>query len=39
MAGVILLTAMAIGGISLWFKRRRERKEFEESFKNDEPSI
>ena len=39
MAGVILLTAMAIGGISLWIKRRRERKEFEASFKNDEPSI
>ena len=39
MAGVILLTAMAIGGISLWLKRRRERKEFETSFKNDEPSI
>ena len=39
MAGVILLTAMAIGGISLWLKRRQERKEFEASFKNDEPSI
>ena len=39
MAGVILLTAMAIGGISLWLKRRREQKEFETSFKNDEPSI
>ena len=25
MAGVILLTAMAVGGISLWLKRRRER--------------
>ena len=25
MAGVILLTAMAAGGISLWLKRRRER--------------
>lgn len=24
MAGVILLTAMAAGGISLWIKRRRE---------------
>jgi len=23
MAGVILLTAMAVGGISLWIKRRR----------------
>ena len=25
MAGVILLTAMAVGGVSLWLKRRRER--------------
>lgn len=25
MAGVILLTAMMAGGISLWIKRRRER--------------
>ena len=26
MAGVILLTAMAAGGISLWLKRRREQQ-------------
>jgi len=26
MAGVILLSAMAAGGISLWLKRRREHK-------------
>ncbi len=26
MAGVILLSAMTVGGISLWFKRRKERK-------------
>lgn len=26
MAGVILLTAMFAGGISLWLKRRRERQ-------------
>ena len=25
MAGVILLTAMAVGGISLWLKRRKEQ--------------
>ena len=25
MAGVILLSAMAIGGISLWLKRRKEQ--------------
>ena len=26
MAGVILLTAMAVGGISLWIKRRKLEK-------------
>jgi hypothetical protein len=26
MAGVILLSAMMVGGISLWLKRRREDK-------------
>ena len=26
MAGVILLSAMTVGGISLWLKRRRENK-------------
>ena len=27
MAGVILLTAMAVGGVYLWLKRRRELAE------------
>jgi len=27
MAGVILLTAMAVGGISMWIKRRKLEKE------------
>ncbi len=36
MAGVILLTAMAIGGITLWLKRRKIRKALEESAENDE---
>ena len=36
MAGVILLTAMAAGGLSLWLKRRRAQKELDEA-KNDEP--
>ncbi len=36
MAGVILLTAMAVGGISLWLKRRKARKELEQSSENDE---
>ena len=35
MAGVILLTAMAIGGISLWLKRRKLEKETSESVKED----
>jgi len=35
MAGVILLTAMAAGGISLWLKRRKTRKELDEA-QNDE---
>jgi len=30
MAGVILLTAMAAGGISLWLKRRQAQKEIGE---------
>ena len=29
MAGVILLTAMTAGGISLWLKKRRARRELE----------
>ena len=29
MMGVILLTAMTVGGISLWLKRRKERKDLE----------
>ena len=35
MAGVILLTAMAAGGISLWLKRRRDRKELEAAKSDD----
>ncbi len=37
MAGVILLTAMAIGGFSLWLKRRKDRQEFDKAQK-DEPT-
>jgi len=29
MAGVILLTAMAVGGVSLWIKRRREQQKLD----------
>ena len=35
MAGVILLTAMAAGGISLWLKRRKLEKEHSESVEED----
>jgi hypothetical protein len=31
MAGAILLTAMAAGGISLWLKRRKTQKELDEA--------
>lgn len=34
MAGVILLTAMAVGGVSLWIKRRREQQKLDAA---DEP--
>jgi hypothetical protein len=36
MAGVILLTAMAAGGVSLWLKRRKAQRELDEA-QNDEP--
>jgi len=36
MMGVILLTAMVVGGISLWYKRRKLRKELEAQ-ENDDP--
>ena len=35
MAGVILLTAMFAGGISLWLKRRKLEKESIESLEHD----
>jgi len=35
MMGVILLTAMTAGGISLWLKRRRAQNELDEA-QNDE---
>ena len=36
MMGVILLTAMAVGSVSLWLKRRKARKELEETAENNE---
>lgn len=38
MAGVILLTAMAVGGFTLWLKRRKERQDIEKA-QNDESGI
>ena len=35
MAGVILFTAMAVGGISLWIKRRKLKNESVESSETD----
>lgn len=38
LAGIILLTAMAAGGISLWIKRRRDQlKQIEESDTEEKP--
>ncbi len=36
MLGVILLPVMIVGGIILWLKRRKARKELEETTENDE---
>ena len=33
--GIILLTAMGMGGISLWYKRRKIRKDLENHENND----
>ena len=37
MAGVILLTAMTVGGVSLWIKRRKMKKESEELAESENP--
>jgi hypothetical protein len=40
LAGIILLTAMAVGGISLWLKRRRDKlNQLEEEAKKEEPNL
>ncbi|KAG2477952.1 MAG: hypothetical protein NPMRTH1_830001 [Nitrosopumilales archaeon] len=36
LAGIILLTAMAVGGISLWLKRRNEKIEQLKQAENEE---
>ncbi len=40
LAGIILLTAMAAGGISLWLKRRRDKlNQLEEEAKKEEQNL
>ncbi len=40
LAGIILLTAMAAGGISLWLKRRRDKlNQLEEGAKKEEQNL
>ena len=36
MAGVILLSAMTVCGVSLWIKRRKDKKKFEEIMEYDD---
>jgi len=36
MVGVLLLPVMTALGITLWFKRRKERKELEKTTENDD---
>ncbi|PIW32408.1 MAG: hypothetical protein COW27_04215 [Nitrosopumilales archaeon CG15_BIG_FIL_POST_REV_8_21_14_020_37_12] len=39
LAGVILLSAMTVGGISLWLKRRKARQESEHVHNDESASI
>jgi len=40
LAGIILLTAMVAGGISLWLKRRRDKlNQLEEDAKKEERNL
>ena len=39
LAGVILLSAMAAGALSLWLKRRKEQKALEQSSKENEDAV
>jgi len=39
LAGIILLTAMAFGGFSLWRKRRNAQLEQMEQTENDEQNL
>ena len=39
MAGIILLTAMTVGGISLWLKRRKDRLKEEDKLNEENQSL
>jgi len=39
LAGIILLTAMVIGGVSLWWKRRKSQIEQMEQNENEEQNL
>ncbi len=39
LAGIILLTAMAVGGFSLWWKRRKAQIEQMEQNENEEQNL
>ncbi len=40
LAGIILLTAMAAGGISMWLKRRRDKlNQLKEEAKKEEQNL
>jgi len=39
LAGIILLTVMAVGGISLWWKRRKALIEQMEQNENEEQNL
>ena len=39
LAGVILLSAMAAGALSLWLKRRKEQKALDQSSKENEDTV
>lgn len=39
LAGIILLTAMAAGGISLWLKRRRDKLNQDDEGRKEEQNL
>jgi hypothetical protein len=39
LAGIILLTAMAVGGVSLWLKRRKQNQELEHTSEDESANL